>query len=98
MIDLFFKASTPVSVAIGKPLTNIVESTIRLAFANSVSVIVVFPFTYNEESIVAINLFTFKFILLDNDRVSTFNLSLISFKVAIVPTVPVILFEDIFVK
>ena len=86
-IDLLFNASTPVRVATLNPLTNILESTITLAFANSVSVIVVFPLTNKEESILAFNLSTFKFILLDNESVSDFKISPISFKVAIVPDV-----------
>ena len=86
-IDLFFNASDPVRVATAIPLTNKLESTIIFAFAKSVSVIVVFPFTNKEESILVFNLSAFKFILSDNDIVSDFNISPMSFKVAIVPEV-----------
>ena len=57
-------------MATDNPLTNILESTIRLAFANNVSVIVVFPVTYNEESILAFSLSAFILILLLNEIVS----------------------------
>jgi hypothetical protein len=70
LIDLFFKSSEPVIVATGKPFTNILESTITFAFANNVSVMVALPLTYKEESILALSLSAFKFILFDNEMVS----------------------------
>ena len=87
LITLFVKNSVPLNVATDNPFTKREESTITLAFANKVSVIVDFPLTYKEESILAFNLSAFRLSLLDKESLSDFSKSVIFFVVAIVPEV-----------